>query len=93
MLGTIRLLFAVRVPERTRITFLAVDEAPLAIVIVVSASAIVTLPMPQIDSSRRVPRFVSVVMPQVPDCSPVAINSSLRFVENVLGINYLYAAI
>ena len=46
-------------------------------------SAEVSVAMPTMACSTAVPTFTLVVAPQVPDCSPVVINSNLRL-EKVL---------
>jgi hypothetical protein len=79
--GTIRFVLAPPVPVSSRYIFLATPEAPFGMVIVVSVpveTACVTYP--EMACSSSVPRLLLVVVPQVPDCSPIPISSMPKFV-------------
>lgn len=78
--GTIKFCAADTVPVRYNLKLRAVCVAfELVKDKVTSALAKVTSAEPTIASSRAVPKFVLVVVPQVPDCSPVPISSIFKF--------------
>jgi len=84
--GTIRSLAPPEVPVKRSLRLRAVwEEFVLDKVRVTSALAKVTLADPTMASSKAVPKFVLVVVPHVPDWSPVVISSILSG-EKVLAI-------
>ena len=84
MAGTIKLVVANdNAPVISIVMLRATPVVPLGIVIVVLApdpSVMAWVTYPEMDCSISVPRLVLVVVPQVPDCSPVPISSIARFV-------------
>jgi hypothetical protein len=60
--------------------------APSAIVVVCVSAFVVMASVPNPNASAINSKFVFVVSPQVPDCSPVAISSNLRSFTYVLAI-------
>jgi len=83
---------AVSAPVISMYMFLATPDAPFGMVMVVSApSVMLWVTTPLIACSSRVPRFVLVVVPQVPDCSPVPISSRERFVLYVDAMIFPFA--
>jgi hypothetical protein len=78
MAGTIRFCAPPEVPVRFKRKLRAVWVALVSVRVKVTVPlAKVTSADPVIASSRAVPRFVLVVVPQVPVCSPVPISSIL----------------
>ena len=78
-------------PPRTSTLYIPSDRVPLVVSRLWVVPERVTVPTPLVIRSR-ISRFVFVVSPHEPDCSPVAIFSMPPLVVYVLGMIIPYAA-
>src|SRR5210317_731155 len=87
--GIVTFLFAVKVPVSLKYKFLPFDTAPLDNANATSADATSTAIYPDTACSNCC-KLVLVMVPQVPDFSPVVINSNFKSLEYVLAIFLLW---